>query len=169
MYYVFQDYMHLRPRNFEYVIRQAEICITRKYITSIFQKKLSLKDERREVADKIIQEAGQIEALLAPASLSRAFSSDAPKVTEDAAKAISALAEVIKCDSEIITLELINFIKKYPDVSQDQLTCLLSLRGDFGRIEARQRVADLLSSGSKDESARSTIFSLITVPSSIFS
>nr|CAG4639889.1 EOG090X03GO [Daphnia pulex]SVE84774.1 EOG090X03GO [Daphnia pulex] len=165
----FQDYMHLRPRNFEYVIRQAEICITRKYITSIFQKKLSLKDERREVAEKIIQEAGQIEALLAPASLSRAFSSDAPKVTEDAAKAISALAEVIKCDSEIITLELINFIKKYPDVSQDQLTCLLSLRGDFGRIEARQRVADLLSSGSKDESARSTIFSLITVPSSIFS
>nr|SVE76290.1 EOG090X03GO [Daphnia longispina] len=165
----FQDYMHLKPRNFEYVIRQAEICITRKYITSIFQKKLSLKDERREVAEKIIQEAGQIEALLAPASLNRDLSTDAPKVTEDTAKAISALAEVIKCDSEIITLELINFLKKYPDVTQDQLLCLLSLRGDFGRLEARQRVADLLSSSSKEESARTTIFSMIVVPSSIFS
>nr|SVE73459.1 EOG090X03GO [Daphnia atkinsoni] len=165
----FQDYMHLKPRNFEYVIHQAEICITRKYITSIFQKKLSLKEERREVAEKIIQEAGQIEALLAPAFLSRNSPSDASKATEDASKAISALAEVIKCDSEIITLELINFIKKYPDISQDQLTCLLSLRGDFGRLEARQRVTDLLSSSSKDEAARSTIFSLIVVPSSIFS
>lgn len=163
--------MHLKPRNFEYVIRQAEICITRKYISSIFQKKLSLKEERREVAEKIIQEAGQIEALLAPALLSRNSPSDASnsKATEDASKAISALAEVIKCDSEIITLELINFIKKYPDVSQDQLTYLLSLRGDFGRLEARQRVTDLLSSSSKDEVARSTIFSLIIVPSSIFS
>lgn len=161
--------MHLKPRNFEYVICQAEICITRKYITSIFQKKLSLKEERREVAEKIIQEAGQIEALLAPAFLSRNSPSDASKATEDASKAISALAEVIKCDSEIITLELINFIKKYPDISQDQLTCLLSLRGDFGRLEARQRVTDLLSSSSKDEVARSTIFSLIVVPSSIFS
>ncbi|XP_057373796.1 exocyst complex component 3-like [Daphnia carinata] len=165
----FQDYMHLKPRNFEYVIRQAEICITRKYITSIFQKKLSLKEERREVAEKIIQEAGQIEALLAPALLNRNSPSDASKATEDASKAISALAEVIKCDSEIITLELINFIKKYPDVSQDQLTYLLSLRGDFGRLEARQRVTDLLSSSSKGEVARSTIFSLIIVPSSIFS
>jgi hypothetical protein len=161
--------MHLKPRNFKYVIRQAEICITRKYITSIFQKKLSLKDERREVAEKIIQEAGQIEALLAPASLNRDLSTDAPKDTEDTAKAISALAEVIKCDSEIITLELINFLKKYPDVTQDQLICLLSLRGDFGRLEARQRVADLLSSSSKEESARTTIFSMIVVPSSIFS
>lgn len=161
--------MHLKPRNFKYVIRQAEICITRKYITSIFQKKLSLKDERREVAEKIIQEAGQIEALLAPASLNRDLLTDAPKDTEDTAKAISALAEVIKCDSEIITLELINFLKKYPDVTQDQLICLLSLRGDFGRLEARQRVADLLSSSSKEESARTTIFSMIVVPSSIFS
>nr|CAH0107998.1 unnamed protein product [Daphnia galeata] len=165
----FQDYIHLKPRNFKYVIRQAEICITRKYITSIFQKKLSLKDERREVAEKIIQEAGQIEALLAPASLNRDLLTDAPKDTEDTAKAISALAEVIKCDSEIITLELINFLKKYPDVTQDQLICLLSLRGDFGRLEARQRVADLLSSSSKEESARTTIFSMIVVPSSIFS
>ncbi len=159
--------MHLRPRNFEYVIQQAEICITRKYITSIFQKKISLKDERRDVAEKIIREAGQIEALLAPVSLGRTHPSD---VAEDAPqKAISALAEVVKCDSEIITLELINFLKKYPDVTQDQLTCLLSLRGDFGRLEARQRVVELLSSSSKEESTRTTIFSQIPVPSSIFS
>lgn len=162
--------MHLRPQNFEFVIRQAETCITRKYITSIFQKKISLKDERRDVAEKIIQEAGQIEALLAPALPSRSLGSAPIRLTEDAPqKAISALAEVVKCDSEIITLELINFIKKYPDVTQDQLACLLTLRGDFGRLEARQRVADLLSSGSKNENTKTTIFSLIPVPSSFFS
>lgn len=161
--------MHLRPRNFEYVIQQAEVCITRKYITSIFQKKLSLKDERRDVAEKIIKESGQIEALLAPVSFNRTLPSDVTKTDDAPQKAISALAEVVKCDSEIITLELINFIKKYPDVTQDQLTCLLALRGDFGRLEVRQRVAELLSSSSKEESSRTTIFSQIPVPSSIFS
>lgn len=136
----------------------------------MFQKKMSLKEERRDVAEKIIQEAGQIEALLAPAFLSNSFPTNSRRAAEDAPpKAISALAEVVKCDSEIITLELINFIKKYPDVTQDQLVGILTLRGDFGRLEARQRVADLLSSSSKNENTKTTIFSLISVPSSIFS
>nr|CAG4649196.1 EOG090X03GO [Scapholeberis mucronata]SVE93521.1 EOG090X03GO [Scapholeberis mucronata] len=167
----FQDYMHLRPENFQFVIHQAEVCISRKYITSIFQKKISLKDERRDVADKIIREAGQIESLLAPALLNRStLSSDDDESIENAPqKAISALAEVIKCDSEMITLELINFIKKYPDVSQDQLTCLLTLRGDFSRAEARQRVSELLTSCSKEEISKTTIFSVIPVSSSMFS
>nr|CAG4646133.1 EOG090X03GO [Macrothrix elegans] len=160
----FQDYMHLRPRNFDYVIREAELWIARKYISSVFQKKMVLKEERREAAKKMIREAGQIAALFAPASPSLASS----RAIEDAPQeAISSLAEVVKSDLEMVSLELHSFIKKYPDVTQDQLVCLLSLRGDMGRLDARQMAVDLLS-GKEKEDRKNTIFSQVPVASSIF-
>lgn len=159
--------MHLKPKNFDYVIREAELCITRKYVSSVFQKKMSLKseEERREAAEKMIREAGQIADLLAPASPSLATS----RVLQDAPQeAISALAEVIKSDMEMLPLELHGFIKNYPDISQDQLVCLLYLRGDIGRLELRQMAADLLSDCVKDKVHKTTIFTQIPVSASIF-
>ena len=117
----------------------------------------------------MIQEAGQIESLFAPALSDPSLVSNHSLNEDGPPKAISALAEVVKCDSEIITLELINFIKKYPDVSQDQLACVLTLRGDIKRSEALERAKDLLSSSSKNENSTKTIFSGIQVSSSIFS
>ncbi len=80
------------------------------------------EEERRDAAEKMIREAGQIATLLAPASPSLAAS----RVIEDAPQeAISALAEVLKSDLEMVSLGLHGFIKKYPDMSQEQLVCLL--------------------------------------------
>ena len=160
--------MHLRPRNFDYVIREAELMIARKYISAIFQKKITFKmhEERREAAEKMIREAGQIAALLAPASPSLATSrsiEDAPQ------EAIMALAEVVKSDLEMLSLEVHGLLKKYPDLSLDQLVCLLSLRGDVGRLEVRQMAADLLSDSIKEKSLKTTILSQVQVSASIFS
>lgn len=158
--------MHLRPRNFDYVIREAELWITRKYVSSVFLKRISFKneEERRIAADKMIREAGQIAALLAPASPSLAAS----RVIEDAPQeAITALAEVIKSDLEMVSLELHTFLKKYPDVTHEHLVCLLYLRGDIGRLDIRQMATDLLSDPTKDKSHK-TIFSQIPFTVSIF-
>ena len=157
--------MHLKPQNLEYIIQRAEVRIARKYITSIFQKTLSLKDkERRDVAEKIIKEARQIETVLSSVSLNSTLPSGG---NDSPLKAILALAEVVKCDSVLVTLELIKFIKKYPDVTRDQVTCLLRFRGDF----SRQRACDMLKRMSTfltDETTVTSIFSQIPVPRSIF-
>lgn len=160
--------MHLIPRNFDYVIREAELCIARKYTGSMFQKKMSLKtnEERREAGEKMLREAGQIAALLAPASSSLATA----RAMEDAPQeAISAIAEVIRSDLEMVSLELHGFIKKYPDLNQEQLVCLLSLRGDIDRRDGREMATSLLSESSQHKTSKVTIFSQIPVSASIFS
>ncbi len=159
-----QDYVHLRPRNFDYVIREAELLIARKYVSAIFQKKVVFKtdEERRKAAEKMIREAGQIAGLLAPASPSLAASrsvDDAPQ------EAIVALAEVVKSDLEMMSLELHGLLKKYPDLSLEQLVCLLSLRGDIGRLEVRQMAADLLSDTVNERTHKTTILSQVPLAS----
>lgn len=159
--------MHLMPKNFDYVIREAELCIARKYTSSMFQKKMTLKnEERREAAEKMLREAGQIASLLAPASSSLATA----RAVEDAPQeAIAAIAEVIKSDLEMVSLELHGFLKKYPDLNQEQLLCLLSLRGDIPRAEMREMTQSLLSENSLQKTLKTTIFSQIPVSTSIFS
>nr|CAG4640730.1 EOG090X03GO [Eulimnadia texana] len=93
----FQDYVHLRPRNFDYIIREAELWITRKYISAILQKKITFKtpEERRQAAEKMIQEAGQIATLL----------NNSPQ------EAIMSVAEVLKIsDPEFLVWRCLAFL-----------------------------------------------------------
>lgn len=154
--------MHLKPTNFDYVIREAELWIAKKYLSSVFQKRIVFKEERREAAKKMIREAGQIATLFAPRNRESRPIEDAPQ------EAISSLAEVVKSDLEMVSLELHGFIKKYPDVTQDQLVCLLTLRGDMSRVDARTMAADLLSDCAKVTNRKLTIFSQVTVSTSLF-
>ncbi|VVC89900.1 unnamed protein product, partial [Leptidea sinapis] len=58
----FQDYNHLRERNFEYVINEAQNLVYRKYITAMLSKKVTFKtvEEAQSAATKIVKEANQI-------------------------------------------------------------------------------------------------------------
>ena len=166
MFFFFKDYGHLKPPNFNYVIREAELCIARKYISAIFQRKLSFKtaEERRDAAEKMCREAEQIAELFLPASPS--FGST--KSAAIARDAIISLAEVVKSDLEMVSLELHGLMKKYPDFTQDQLGCLLSLRGDVGRMDLKQMASDLLADCTKEKTTQTTIFSQIPVSLAIF-
>ncbi|GLH02675.1 Exocyst complex component 3 [Gryllus bimaculatus] len=153
----FQDYIHLRPRNFDYVITEAQNLVAKRYISSMLQRKLSFKtyEERRDAAVKIMKEAEQIKAV---------FIRIAPKVAkfDSPFEIILSLAEVLKSeDPEILSLDLHGIVDKYPDVTQDHLTHLLSLRGDISRSEAREKVAYIL----KNNKSRQRP----TIPKSIFS
>lgn len=58
----FQDYNHLRDKNFEYVINEAQNLVYKKYITAMLSKKVAFKnaEEAQQAATKIVKEANQI-------------------------------------------------------------------------------------------------------------
>ncbi|XP_001950356.1 exocyst complex component 3 [Acyrthosiphon pisum] len=133
----FQDYTHLKPKNLEYIILEAEDIIVRRYIMAILQKKLNFKtyEERRSAADKMTNEVDQLKSF---------FMRVAPLVTREKDSpfdAVVKLSEVLKSeDSEILSLDLHTLVKMYPDITEDQMTRLLSLRGDLSRSEIREKV-----------------------------
>ncbi|XP_035743046.1 exocyst complex component 3-like isoform X1 [Vespa mandarinia] len=136
----FQDYNHLSSKNFEYVIMEAQNLIAKRYISAMFQRKISFKtyDECLTCTSKIITEADKLKNF---------FVKIAPKVGNynSPFEIIKRLAEVLRCeDSEILSLDLHSLVEKYPDMTEDHLVRLLSLRGDIPRGEAREKVSYIL-------------------------
>lgn len=155
----FQDYIHLRVRNFDYVISEAQNLVAKRYITSMLQKKLTFRsyDERKEAAIKIIKESKQIKTL---------FDRIAPKVAkfDSPFEIINTLAEVLKSeDPEILSLDLHCLLDKYPDVTQTHLINLLILRGDISRSDAKEKVQFILQNNKsrQNKSLPKSIFSQI--------
>lgn len=133
----FQDYVHLKPKNFEYIILEAEDILVRRYILAMLQKKLTFKtyEERRSAADKIIKEVDQLKLFFARVAPLIKHDKDSPF------DAVIKLSEVLKSeDSEILSLDLHTLVNTYPDITEEQMTRLLSLRGDLGRLEIREKV-----------------------------
>ncbi|XP_015605844.1 exocyst complex component 3 [Cephus cinctus] len=153
----FQDYNHLRVKNFEYVITEAQNLIAKRYIAAMLQRKISLKtyDECLTCTSKIMTEADKLKNF---------FVRIAPKVGnfDSPFEIIKRLAEVLRCeDSEILSLDLHSLVEKYPDITEDHLVRLLSLRGDIPRAEAREKVSYILE-------AQRNRKSLQSMPNSIF-
>ena len=59
----------------------------------------------------------------------------------------SSVMQVVSSDDEMLSLELGTLCKRYPDVSHDQLLCLLLLRGDLARAEAKQLAGEFVAEG----------------------
>lgn len=132
----FQDYIHLKPKNFEYIILEAEDIIVRRYIMAILQKKLNFKtyNDRRAAADKMTNEVERLKSF---------FERVAPLVSSDNSPfdSVVKLSEVLKSeDSDILSLDLHTLVNEYPDITEDQLIRLLSLRGDLSKSEIRAKV-----------------------------
>ncbi|XP_023231105.1 exocyst complex component 3-like [Centruroides sculpturatus] len=132
-----------------------------KQIISLFWKKtqkfkISLKnyEERKETAEKIIVEGGKLKSLFSRLSSS-------PIKRDSPFDALPLLAEVLKLkDASLLSLEISGLIKRYPDISVDQLTALVTLRGDVGRAEAKQLVTEMIPEAGSNTEVKS-IFSEI--------
>ncbi|XKL69459.1 hypothetical protein PGB90_007228 [Kerria lacca] len=137
----FQDYIHLKDSNLEYIIFEAEDLVAKRYITAMLQKKITLRtlDERRQAASKIVREVDQLRAF---------FVRIAPDVTtrlNSPLEAIKALAEVIKSeDLDMLSLDLHTLVEKFPDITEEHLSRLLMLRGDISRSEIRDKLSLML-------------------------
>ncbi|XP_013185307.1 exocyst complex component 3 isoform X1 [Amyelois transitella] len=133
----FQDYNHLREKNFEYVINEAQNLVYKKYITAMLSKRIVFKtvEEAQQASTKIVKEANQIRSF---------FKKIAPEeVNVDwPFEVISMLAEVLRCqDIEMLSLDLHGVVAKCPDMTEEQLGRLLALRGDVPRAHVRECVA----------------------------
>lgn len=166
----FQDYLYLRSRNFELIISLAQDRVAKRYITSLLQPQLSAmlrkkiniekQEDRAMAAKKIAKEAKQLQMFF-------------HKVAGDMAdfdspfKAIEALAEVLGTDEEMLALDVGNLVKKYPDVTYDQLCCLLILRGDQSKSEAREKALEYIPNSVRSNLQAKSIFSQVLVSASI--
>ncbi|XP_014206015.1 exocyst complex component 3 [Copidosoma floridanum] len=132
----FQDYIYLSENNFIFVITEAQNLIAKRYILAMLQRKVSFKtyDECLTCTSKIILEAEKLQNF---------FLKIAPNIELDSPfEIIKKLAEVLRCeDPEILSLDLHSLIEKYPDMTDDQLLRLLSLRGDISKSDAREKVS----------------------------
>lgn len=155
----FQDYVHLRVKNFEFVISKAENLVARRYISAMLQKKVTFKtyEERRAAGNKVLKEVNQIKGLFCKIAPKLANRVDSPLET------IKSLAEVLKSeDLEMLTLDIHSLIDRYPDITEDQLSRLLSLRGDLNRSEIREKLSFFQNSrGQKNTSFVKSIFDQI--------
>ncbi|XP_064082051.1 exocyst complex component 3-like isoform X5 [Macrobrachium nipponense] len=162
----FTDYSHLHQKNFDHVVQLSLNTVAVRYTTAILQKRLNLKtqEDRKMVAERIIVET---------AKLSNVFEQVAPDLVkfDSPCEVMKGLAEVIKVsDVEFLGLELHRLLRRYPDMTSDHLTALLLLRGDLGRLEVRQRVAEIMEEMRTQRTGPShkSIFSHIHISTSLF-
>ncbi|KAK3868957.1 hypothetical protein Pcinc_025706 [Petrolisthes cinctipes] len=162
----FNDYSHLHQKNFDHMVQLVLNTVALRYTTAILQKRLTLRtqDDRKLVADRITAEAEKVSSVL------EQVAPDLVKF-DSPCEVLKGLAEVIRVsDVEFISLELHRLLRRYPDMTSEHLTALLLLRGDLGRLEVRQRVADMMEEMTTQRTGPVTksIFSDIHLSTSLF-
>lgn len=130
----YQDYKYLVESNYNYIVQQTRTKVARKYLVSMLSKRTSFKtyDESTKAAKKVIQEAERLKQL---------FSRVGKDIEgEDPFDAIVMLAEVLKSDDDMLSFELHRVVEKYPDITDDHLLRLLSLRGDLSKSDIKDKI-----------------------------
>ena len=129
------------------------------------RRKVNLEkaDDRQAAARKIKAEAEQ---------LKRFFH----KVAGDMADfdspfdALALLAEVLGTDEEMLALDIGTLVKRYSDVTHDQVLCLLLLRGDLPKGEARLTAQEFVpeqQQGRSQSHQAKSIFSQVAVSANL--
>lgn len=159
----------MKEKNFDLVMTQGKNLVATKYLSALLSRKLALKtqEERKETSDKMVGEVRQLRSLFEHAGcVTPANKATCPF------SAIEGIAEVVKNeDLDMLSLELHTFLKHYPDLTKEQLMAILSLRGDIGRFDLKQRASEYIQTPSASSSrgpVPQTIFTQVPVSSSLF-
>lgn len=155
----FQDYVHLRKENFEFVISFAQTHVAKCFIYKIMQGKITFNnyEERKAATNKIREEIVQIKGF---------FLRIAPDVKIDSNfELIDPLVEIIRAeDTEMLLFDLHHLVGRFSYITESQLECLLMMRGDLEKSEIRAKVSDVMKSRntqSKDTLLKKSIFTFI--------
>uniref|UniRef100_H3DL97 Exocyst complex component 3 n=1 Tax=Tetraodon nigroviridis TaxID=99883 RepID=H3DL97_TETNG len=131
------------------------------YVKAVMQKRIAFRnaDERREGAERMIKEADQFKFLF------RKLSAVRGEDTDRLCGAIAAIAEVFKLtDPTLLFLEVSTLVSKYPDIREEHIQALLSVRGDASK-DMRQMIIGTLNENKVSHSGvTQPIFKDITVP-----
>lgn len=130
----YQDYKYLVEANYNYIVQQTRTKIARKYLVAMLSRRTSFKtfEECTKAAKKIVQETEHLIQL---------FSRVGKDIEgDDPFDAIIMLAEVLKSDDDMLSFELHRVVEKYPDITDDHLMRLLSLRGDLSKSDIKDKI-----------------------------
>lgn len=109
------------------------------YIKAVMQKRITFKnaEERKDGGERMIKEADQFRFLFRKLA--------AGEDIDHLCGAIASIAEVFKLvDPTLLYLEVTTLVSKYPDIREDHIQALMSVRGDVSR-EMRQMIIGALS------------------------
>lgn len=151
----YQDYKYLVEANYNYVVPRTRAKVAKKYLVAMLSKRTSFKtfEECSKAAQKVVQESEHIRQLFS--RLGKDYEG------EDPFDAIVMLAEVLKSDDDMLSFELHRVVEKYPDITDDHLMRLLSLRGDLSKSDIKDKI---LYVDKPKMLQKSTIFKTIVFP-----
>uniref|UniRef100_A0A915LBU3 Exocyst complex component Sec6 n=1 Tax=Romanomermis culicivorax TaxID=13658 RepID=A0A915LBU3_ROMCU len=139
----FEDHKHLKPTLLNSLLTDLQSRIVREYVKGAESRRISFKDvdERRKCAEQLNNEADRIRIIFERLA-KKAETNDQFEIITDV---IPAMAEVVKLrDKSLLSLELSTFVRKFPDVTCDQLSGLLMMREDVNRLEAPRLAQEIL-------------------------
>uniref|UniRef100_A0A8V0ZU37 Exocyst complex component 3 like 1 n=1 Tax=Gallus gallus TaxID=9031 RepID=A0A8V0ZU37_CHICK len=140
------------------LLMESELLVVSQYLRALMQKKMvcKSKEERGQLCERLLQDATQLRELFCSLGLDR---------RQQSLEAVFALQELICLkDPALLSLEVLGFITKYPDASDEHISTLLDLRGDISK-DVRHLVLEMMAQNPQPlpEGYR-PIFSTILVP-----
>ncbi|NWR34678.1 EX3L1 protein, partial [Tachuris rubrigastra] len=153
-----KDFSRVRKPIFTLLLAESELLVASQYLRALMQRKMVCKseEERGQLCDRLLQDATQLRELFCGLGLDQ---------SQQSLEAVFALRELICLkDPALLSLEVLGFITKYPDASDEHISTLLDLRGDVSK-EVRHVVLEMMAQHPQvlPEGYR-PIFSTILVP-----
>ncbi|XP_042653745.1 exocyst complex component 3-like protein isoform X2 [Tyto alba] len=153
-----KDFSRVRKPVCTLLLTESELLVASQYLRALMQKKMVCRseEERGQLGDRLLQDATQLRELFCGLGLAQ---------SQQSLEAVFALRELICLkDPALLSLEVLGFTTKYPDVSDEHISTLLDLRGDVSK-DVRHMVLDMMAQHPQvlPESYR-PIFSTILVP-----
>lgn len=151
----FQDYNHLRVLNFEFVIKEAQKMVAKRYIKALLSKRISKpKAECEVMVKKITNEVRQIKLF---------FEKIAPNVLKNDSPfdAVIGMVQLLNCDIEMIILDLHTLLTNYPSISEEHLLRLFYIRNEIKSNEIKEKIQDVYSTRKSNVSTHDKLGSAI--------
>lgn len=114
------------------------------YLTSMMRRKVAATsdEERHQIAEKIRREAEiftEFFSAIAKEDMDKPFCS-----------VLTSIANIIATDEEMLTFELMTFLSKYSNITEEHVISILFLRG-MSRSDSKQIASDILNSDEDSE------------------
>lgn len=155
----FEDYKHLRADNRKFLLRKLARRMARDYTKAILMKKINLGNQRQRqsFSEKFLKEGERLEAKITP---------DLVGTEQSPFKPLKAMKEFLSLrDPDLLTLEVQNLKRCYPDMSEGHLAALLSMTEIIPRRDCLKEARRMLEAVADNNQEGSTIFSDIQLPS----
>ncbi|XP_043382045.1 exocyst complex component 3-like protein isoform X1 [Chelonia mydas] len=153
-----RDFSHVRKPIFTFLLAESEHLVMNHYVRALMEKKMVCRsaEERSQLSTRLHQDACQLRELFHNLGLAE---------SEQTLEVIFALQELIRLqDPALLSLEVLGFMTKYPDISDEHVSILLDLRGDVSK-EVRNVVLEMMAQNPQSLPENyQPIFSNILVP-----